>query len=209
MTTTKTIFGAELRRVENRDFEGKPAVVAVAVRSYDTTIDDLWSAVTTRERIARWIGPIDGDFRVGGSYKIQNNASGTITRCEPPSALDVTWEFGGGVSWVTVRLAREGAHRARFTLEHIAPRGGIGESHFEKFGPGAVGIGWDLMIEGLARHLADPAFQGEPAWLATDEAKAFMRAAGEGWFEAHVASGADRADARTKADNTLAAYTGG
>lgn len=204
-----TIFGAELRRVDNRDFEGKPAVVAVATRVYDTTLDDLWNAVTTPERIARWLGPIEGDFRLGGRYKIQGNASGTITRCESPTALDVTWELGGGTTWVTVRLAPEGAARARFTLEHIAHTDGIGKEHYEKFGPGAVGIGWDLMIEGIALHLADPAFKGDPAWLATDEAKAMMRTAGEGWYAAHVASGADTADARTKADNTIAAYTGG
>src|SRR3569833_2427452 len=209
MVMRNTIFGAELRRIDNRDFEGKPAIVAVATRSYDTTIDDLWSAVTTRERISRWIGPIEGTFELGGTYKIRGNASGTITRCEPPTALDVTWEFGGGISWVTVRLSREGATGARGTLAHIAHVDGIGKDHFEKFGPGAVGLGWDLMMEGLARHLVDPTFQGDPAWLATDEAKAFMRASGEGWFEAHVASGADSQDARTKADNTITAYTGG
>ena len=51
-------FGAEFRRVENREFLGKPAVVAVAVRTYDTTVTDLWEAITTPERLyagfSRW-----------------------------------------------------------------------------------------------------------------------------------------------------------
>lgn len=36
------------------------------------------------------------------------------------------------------------------TLEHTA----FIEDHWNQFGPGAVGIGWDLAVMGLARHLA-------------------------------------------------------
>jgi hypothetical protein len=42
------------------------------------------------------------------------------------------------------------------TLEHIAHKDGIGEEHLKQFGPGAVGIGWDLALHGLARHEVDP-----------------------------------------------------
>ena len=31
------VFGVEFRRVENREHLGKPALVAVAIRTYDTT----------------------------------------------------------------------------------------------------------------------------------------------------------------------------
>jgi hypothetical protein len=48
------LFGAEFRRVENCEHLGKPAIVAVAVRSYDTTVHNLWDAVKTPERLARW-----------------------------------------------------------------------------------------------------------------------------------------------------------
>ena len=56
------VCGAEFRRVENRDHLGKPSLVAVAVRSYDTTVDDLWDAITTPERLARWFMPVEGDL---------------------------------------------------------------------------------------------------------------------------------------------------
>ncbi len=64
---------------------------------------------------------------------------------------------------------------------------------------------------GLARHLAtgeaaDPA--AIAAWSAGEEARAFMRRSGEGWYDADVASGADPAEARPRADRTLAAYLG-
>jgi uncharacterized protein YndB with AHSA1/START domain len=100
----QTVFGAELRRIENRAHQGQEAIVAVAVRSYDTTPDDLWEAITTPVRLARWFLPVEGDLRLGGRYQLQGNAGGTITRCDPPEAFDVTWEFGGATSWVAVRL---------------------------------------------------------------------------------------------------------
>ncbi len=205
------VFGAEFRQVENREHLGKPAVVAIAVRSYDTTVDDLWDAITTPERLARWFVPVEGDLKLGGRYQLKGNAGGTITRCERPNALDVTWEFMGGTSWVNVRLARDGA-KARLTLEHIAHKEGIGEEHLKQFGPGAVGIGWDLGLYGLERHLLDPAAPRDQkaidVWVASSEGKAFMRASGEAWGEAHAASGENPDEARAKAERTIAAYTG-
>ena len=37
---------------------------------YDTDIDDLWSALTEPPtRLARWIGDVDGDLRLGGEFQ--------------------------------------------------------------------------------------------------------------------------------------------
>jgi uncharacterized protein YndB with AHSA1/START domain len=208
----KNVFGAESRRVENREHLGKPALVVVAARTYDTTVDDLWDAITTPARLVRWFLPIEGELKLGGRYQLKGNAGGTITRCDRPDALDLTWEFGGGTSWVTLRLARDG-DKARLTLEHIAHRDGIGEDHLKQFGPGVVGIGWDLSFHGLERHVAAPDAVIDPAaaaaWTQSDDGKAFMRASGEAWGAAHAASGEEPGEARAKAERTIAAYTGG
>ena len=205
------VFGSEFRRVENRDHLGKPALVAVAIRTYDTTVDDLWEAITTPERLARWFMPVEGDLKLGGRYQLKGNAGGTITRCERPNALDLTWEAMGATSWVNVRLEPDGS-KARFTLEHIAHKDGIGEEHLKQFGPGAVGMGWDLGLFGLERHLLDPTAPRDQkwvdAWLVSSEGKDFMRASGEAWGAAHAASGEDADEARAKAERTIAAYTG-
>jgi uncharacterized protein YndB with AHSA1/START domain len=207
-----SVFGAEFRRVEDRDHLGKPAVVAIATRSYDTSVDDLWDAITTRERLARWFSPVEGELVLGGRFQIKDNAAGSITRCEPPEALEVTWEFAGGMSWVHVRLAPAG-NKARLTLEHIAHRGGIGEGHLKHFGPAAVGVGWDLWLHGLGLHVADPDTAMDPAaldaWSKSDEGKAFVRGSGEAWGAADAESGEDPAEARAKAERTIAFYTGG
>jgi uncharacterized protein YndB with AHSA1/START domain len=207
------VFGSESRRVENRDYQGKPAIVAILVRTYDTTVEDLWDAITTPARLGRWFTPVEGELELGGRYQLKGNAGGTILRCDRPEAFDLTWEFMGGTSWVNVRLAPAGAGRARLTLEHIAHKDGIGEEHLKQFGPGAVGIGWDLGLHGLSLHLADPAFAMDPAraaaWCASAEGKDFIRKSGDAWGAAHAASGEDPTEARAKADRTVAAYTGG
>jgi uncharacterized protein YndB with AHSA1/START domain len=206
----QNIFGAEFRKVENREHLGKPALVAVAVRTYDTTVDDLWNAVTTPDRLARFFSRVEGDLKLGGRYQIIGNAAGTITRCDPPEALDLTWEMRGQTSWVTLRLAPSGK-RARLTLEHIAHRDAVGEEFLKQFGPGAVGIGWDLSLEGLARHLADSSFSRDAgeAWMKSPEGQAFMRGSADGWCAAHIESGEDPEAARAQSARTINAYIGG
>jgi uncharacterized protein YndB with AHSA1/START domain len=204
-------LGAEFRQFENRDHDGKPARVVVAVRTYDTDQGDLWDALTNRERIPRWFLPVEGDLKLEGRYQLKGNAGGTITRCDPPQALDLTWEFGGGMSWVTVRLQPEG-ERTRLTLEHIVLASDVDE-HWAKFGPGAVGVGWDLALFGLALHLESRGAAVDHAavhqWLASEEGKTFMRASAAAWSDAHIAGGEDPSVARGMAERTAKFYTGG
>ncbi|WP_293676318.1 SRPBCC family protein [uncultured Phenylobacterium sp.] len=206
-----TIIGAEFREVADRTRDGKPAKAMVATRTYDTDAADLWDALTNPERIPRWFSPVTGDLRLGGRYQIEGNAGGAIERCDAPEALDITWEFAGGKSWVTLRLAAEGAG-TRLTLEHIMLARDMAGDHFQQFGPGAVGVGWDLSFLGLGLHLASGggAFpEHDPAWTASDEAKAFVRGCAEAWGEAHAASGEDPQTARRMAANTAQFYAGG
>src|ERR671937_640039 len=36
---------------------------------FDTDIDDLWSALPEYRRLARWIGEVEGDLRLGGEFR--------------------------------------------------------------------------------------------------------------------------------------------
>jgi uncharacterized protein YndB with AHSA1/START domain len=199
--------GAVARRVADREHEGKPVRVVIASRAYDTTLEDLWDALTSAERIPRWFLPVSGELKLGGRYQLQGNAGGVITACESPRRLSLTWEFAGQVSWVNVNLAPDG-EGARLELEHLAPI----DPHWEAYGPGAVGVGWDLSLIGLQLHLAsggavDPkAFE---AWSMSEEGKAFARQSAADWGRADVASGADEAAASAAAAATAKFYTGG
>ncbi len=203
----KQDIGNVTREVSTRAYEGKPARVVVVSRHYDTSPADLWEAITSADRIPRWFTPITGDLKLGGRYQLQGNAGGQILICEPPRHLKVTWEYGGQMSWVEVRIAKDGTGSI-LTLEHAAHGG---DEHWNKFGPGAVGVGWDLAILGLSQHIATGSAKTAEegmAWMMSENGKAFVRASSEAWGNAHIAAGTDRATAEAAAAQTTAAYTG-
>ena len=163
--------------------------------------------LTDPERLPRWFAPVTGELRLGGRFQVEGNAGGEVLACDAPHRFEVTWEFDGGVSWVEVRLTPDPAGGTRLTLEHSAIPGG---EHWDTYGPGAVGIGWELALMGMELHVAsggaaDPA-EGQ-AWAMTPEAAGFMVGSGTAWGEADAASGTDPAAARAKAERTNAAYT--
>jgi uncharacterized protein YndB with AHSA1/START domain len=202
--------GAVRREVRTCEHDGRPARALVIERTYDAPVDDVWDAVTTPERIARWLAPVEGDLQLGGRYQLEGNASGEVTACDKPTHLALTWELGGVASWVDVRIEAgpdpDGGTVLR--LEHVALLDDI--AMFDQFGPGAIGIGWDLTLYGLARYLdtgekvdadAEAASGGPAAQL--------MVRSNEGWCEADIASGTPEDKARAGAAATIAMYTGG
>ena len=127
------VLGLVTRSVRNFEKDGKAASAVTLTRLYDTSVDDLWDALTSKERIPRWFLPVEGDLELGGKYQLKGNAGGTITACAPPTHFAATWEFGGAVSWIDVALAAgaqpgaadAGAHRDhRGSLESVRSRCG-------------------------------------------------------------------------------------
>ena len=199
-------LGAVERSVSSPGRDGRPARAVSLSRSYGTTVEDLWDAVTNRERIPRWFLPVSGELEPGGRYQLEGNAGGVIIACERPSHFELTWEFGNDVSWVEVRCWDDGAGRARLTLTHTAQL----SEHWDRYGPGAVGVGWELGLLGLAIHVAQPAEpMPDPAAFATSpDGKAIITGSSEGWEQAAVAAGTGPGAARSRARLTTAFYTG-
>jgi uncharacterized protein YndB with AHSA1/START domain len=201
-------INAVTRNFGNRTIDTGEAYVVTISQSYDTDQADLWDAVTNVERIPRWLMPISGDLKVGGSYQLENHAGGSVLTCDPPKNFTATWEYGGNVSWIDVSVSSDGPDRARLVIEHIAH---VDDEMSRQFGPGAVGMGWDSMLLGLALHLStgeavDPAVGQE--WTGTEDGRRFLRLSGDQWYAANVANGADPATARESADRCLKAYYG-
>ena len=143
-------ISAVRREVGGRVLEAGQARVVTLSRSYPAELADVWDACTSPERIPRWFLPVSGELKEGGRYQLEGNAGGTITRCDPPRGFDATWEMGGDVSWIELRLAGEGNGRTLFRLVHIAH---VDDQRWAQFGPGAVGVGWDSGLIGLYLHL--------------------------------------------------------
>jgi len=200
------VLGPVTRTVRNFEKDGKAASTVTLTRLYDTSVDDLWDALTNAQRIPRWFLPIEGDLKLGGKYQLKGNAGGTITACNPPRQFAATWEFGGGITWIEVTVAAD-CGKARMTLAHTA----IIEAHWNQFGPGAVGVGWDLALMGLGQHLStgvSPDHAAAEAWMGSPNGKEFMSQSGEFWRAAHVMSGADPTSAKERSDRTIAFYRG-
>ena len=199
-------LGATERTVSSLERDGQPARAVTLSRNYATSLEDLWDAVTNGERIPRWFLPVSGELRPGGRYQLEGNAGGVITVCGRPWHLALTWEFGGDASWVEVRFSQDGPGRARLTLTHTAHL----SEHWDTYGPGAVGVGWEAGLLGLALHLAQPAEPkiDEVAFATSEKGKAFMTGSSEAWGQAAITAGADPAAARGAARRTAAFYTG-
>ena len=186
---------------------GEARVITIS-QAYEGSLDDVWDACTNPERIARWFLPVSGDLRLGGRYQLEGNAGGTIERCDPPNGFATTWEFGGQQSWIEVSLTEQQDGRIRLELEHVAH---VTAELWAQFGPGAVGIGWDMTLLGLARHLSGAEPNGPElaaTWLVSDEAREFTTLSSEHWCQASIAAGTPAAEALAASERVIAFYTG-
>ena len=68
---------------------------------FDTDIGDLWSALTEPRRLARWIGDVEGDLRLGGEFRARFFASGW----EGTGQVELT---SGPIAGALLRLAEKG-----------------------------------------------------------------------------------------------------
>ena len=198
-------IGAIQRTTGDRDTPAGNGKAVVLEREYDASIEEVWDALTTPERVSRWFLPISGDYRVGGRYQLEGNAGGEIVACERPSRFKVTWFYGepatpADVSEVEVRLSAVTGERTRLELEHVAD---VPAEQWPQFGPGAVGVGWDGVVMGLGLHLAGGSIADPHAWMVSDEGRDFYRRSSAAWGEAYRAAGAsDEAVALAVANTT-------
>lgn len=107
------------RALRTGEVDGAPARVQTIAQDYRADLDDVWDAATSAERIARWFLPVTGDLQLGGRYQLEGNAGGEVLECSPPAdgaaSYLVTWEFGGGTTWVSVRLTARDGGGTRFS----------------------------------------------------------------------------------------------
>ena len=125
-----------------RSADGK-GVVRMEDR-FSTDIDDVWSALTDPRRLARWLGDVQGDLRLGGEFRARFAAigwegTGRVEACEPPRHLlvltrdpDVPYELVTEVTLTAVGDQTILVFEERgMPLDHLAAYGAGNQVHVE------------------------------------------------------------------------------
>ncbi len=205
------VFGAEFRQVAGGMKNGAATRIVQVKRIYRTDPVDLWQAITDSQRLERWLLPVSGDLKLGGHYQLQGHAGGVIEQCNPPEQLKLTWEYGDNISWLSVTLESQD-ESTLLTLEHEMPTDPDSEAHWARFGAGATGVGWDLTLQGLNKHVNrdgdDAGSQANEAWAASAEGHKFIAASAKAWGQAQILSGEQEAIAQSQVIATTNFYTG-
>jgi uncharacterized protein YndB with AHSA1/START domain len=118
---------------------------------FDTDISDLWSALTDPRRLARWMGEVAGDLRLGGEFRARFLASGwegtgRVEACDPPRRLLLLTKQPGQTyeHVIEVTLAAGGDQTILVWEERGMPLNQLA----------AYGAGIQVHVEDLAAHLA-------------------------------------------------------
>jgi hypothetical protein len=106
-------------------------------------------------------------------------------------------------SEVELRLTPAGDDATTFVLEHTAI---VPDEMWDQFGPGAVGVGWDGGVLGLALHLRGGSVDDPIAWQLSEEGREWATRSSEAWGAAYAAAGADAATVERAVANTTAFY---
>jgi uncharacterized protein YndB with AHSA1/START domain len=146
MTSNERGSGRILGSLRSADGKG---VVRMEDR-FDTNTGEVWSALTDPRRLARWIGEVEGDLRLGGEYRFRFLASGSegtgrVEACEPPRRLLLTMAPGQPEEDVIeATLTADGGQTIVVWEERGMPLDLLA----------AYGAGVQIHIEDLAAHLA-------------------------------------------------------
>ena len=103
-------LGSADRSLHSATREGREVRVLVLEKQYDAPQAEVWHAVTTADRVARWLGPVSGDLRPGGRFQVEGNAGGTVLR-----VYSTEW-LGPLLALLAVTLALALALREGFAL---------------------------------------------------------------------------------------------
>jgi uncharacterized protein YndB with AHSA1/START domain len=117
---------------------------------FDTDVDDLWSALTEPDRLARWLGEVEGDLRQGGEFHAHYFASGwegtcRVEVCDAPRRLRLLTRSPGEPDGVVeVTLTADGGQTLLVIEDRGVPLAQVA----------AYGAGDQIHVEDLAAYLS-------------------------------------------------------
>ncbi|MCZ9635124.1 SRPBCC family protein [Rhodococcus sp. BH5] len=183
-----TSLTAVERSMGNREIAEGSARTAVLKRRYNASVDDVWDAITTPDRINRFFLPVSGDFQVGGSYAFEGQASGEILACDAPHLLRLQWTPPGDRGYsdqVEIRLTADGPDATWLELEHASVADVFRND--PDTGCYGVGTGWEGPLHYLGEYLRGTLPDAPSTeWYTFDEAEELRLANFRGWEWAKI-----------------------
>lgn len=157
------------RSMTDREIGAGTARAAVLRRRFDAPVADVWSAITTPDRIDRYFLPVTVD---AGTYAFQGQASGRILACDAPTLLRLEWipPDRETVDEVSLHLTADGQDATWLELTHASVADVFHtDLTSDKFSPA---IGWEGPLHYLGEHLRG-ALPDRPSmeWYEFDEAE--------------------------------------
>lgn len=139
------------------DLGGRSAVRFV--RRYPVSREELWSALTEPDRMARWAFRGDLEPRNGGTLRFEygeaGGADGTVLVWDQPSVLEYEWDTEGEMPWrIRFELTSDGDEATLLTFDHFLPDPSVPE----------FAAGWHWHLDRLATLVAG----GTPAEVESD-----------------------------------------
>ena len=122
------------------------ALQVIFHRRYNRSVEKVWAAITTPERLADWLANAEIEMQVGGAIRLnwfgRSLMVGQVVALDPPHIFAWTWPHDSHPeSVVRWELEPEG-DGCRLTLTQTGLTG-----------PSLLGVasGWHIHLEGLAR----------------------------------------------------------
>src|ERR1700735_4379606 len=147
MTSNEGTGSRILGRLRSADGKG---VVRMEDR-FDTDIAVLWPATPDPRRVARWLGEVAGDLRLGGEFHARFfdgwEGTGRVEACQPPRGLLVATRSPGEGDEQVIEgvLTADGDQTILIWEERGMPLNLIAP----------YGAGIQVHVEDLAAHIAD------------------------------------------------------
>lgn len=124
------------------------------VRTYDDSVEDVWSALTQPDRVARWLGTISGDPQTGtvdltmSEDESATPAPVTILECEPPTRLVVDAPSPDGVWRLSVALHEKDGGTCLVFVQRLS----------EPYDASSIGPGWHYYLDRMGAVIAGDDF---------------------------------------------------
>lgn len=181
--------------------------VVVLEQTFTNPPHEIWAALTEPENLAVWLEPVtmtsteDRRFRTG-----KTGTEGTVQIFDPPRLLQLTWENGDEVGELQISITQT-ASGSSLTLRHRV----AANEHWDTYGAGATGVGWDgafLALHAFLNGRAATVRQRMNELEGSEQGHRFIDATSQAWKEAQIKAGTDEDTAQAQAERTAAFYKG-